>query len=75
MSLYRDRNLNDAISTGKLPENTQLHLVSLPGLFPVEMTFMFMSQQRHSSNFLFVKYIYIKNIHNVCIEIMKSNQS
>ena len=41
----RDRNMNDAISTGKIQENTRLYLVFSPGIFPVEMTsFMFLSQ-------------------------------
>ena len=37
--------MNDAISTGKTPENTRLHLTFSLGIFPVEMmSFMFLSQ-------------------------------
>ena len=46
--------LNDAILTGNVRENIRL------GIFLVEMTsFMFLSQLRYSSNFRFVKCIYI----------------
>ena len=48
-SPYCDRNMNDAISTGKIPGNTWLRLVFLLGIFPVEMTsFMFLSQHRNT---------------------------
>ena len=47
MSLYCDRNMNDAISTSKIPENTRLRLVFSLGVLLVEMTsFMLLSQQR-----------------------------
>ena len=44
MSLYCDRSIPDAISTTKIPENTQLCLVFALGILPVEMTFMFPSE-------------------------------
>ena len=45
--LYCGRNMIDAISTGKIPENTRLRLVFSLGIFVVEMTsFVFLSQHR-----------------------------
>ena len=38
VSLYYDRNIHHPISNGKIPENTQLCLVFLLGIFLVEMT-------------------------------------
>ena len=49
VSRYCDRNMNNAISTGKIPENTQQRLVFSLGIFPFEMTSsMFLSQRRHT---------------------------
>ena len=47
VSLYCHRNMNDIISTRKIPENTRLHLVFSLDIFQVEMmSFMFLSQHR-----------------------------
>ena len=45
--VYCDRNMNDAISTRKIPEYTRLRLMFSLGIFLVEITsFMFLSQHR-----------------------------
>ena len=68
MSLYCDRNMNDVILTRKIPENTQLHLVFLLGIFLVEITsFMFLSQHRDTQAILCLLNIdYLLTEYEVC---------
>ena len=37
VSLYCDSNMNDAISTGKIPENTRLRLVLSLGIYSIRL--------------------------------------
>ena len=49
VSLHCDRNMTEAISIEKIPENTRLRLGFSLGIFPVQMTsFMFLSHHRHT---------------------------
>ena len=52
-SLRCDRIIYDAISTGKMPENTRLHLVFSIGIFPVEMTSLIFLSQRRDTQMIF----------------------
>ena len=56
--------MNDVISTGKIGENTRLHLVFSPDIFLVEMTsFMFLSQHRDTQAiFYWLKVTHKKDI-------------
>ena len=57
MFLCCDRNIHDAILTGKIPENPRLRLVFSLGIFTGwnDVIHVSITAQRHSSNFLFVK--------------------
>ena len=60
MSLYCDRTMNDAISSGKISENTELRLVFPLDMLPAEMTlFMFLAYHRDTQAIFFFVYIYI----------------
>ena len=62
--------MNDTISTGKIPENSQLCLMFSLDIFLVEMmSFMFLSQHKHSSNFLIVKINTVLNLNPSCFKI------
>ena len=60
MSLLSDRNIHDAISVGKMPEDTRVRLVFPLSIFLLEMMpFMFLSQHRQTqAAFLFMQVRY-----------------
>ena len=68
MSQYCDRNIHDAISTGKIPENIWLCLVFSLGIFPVEVTsFMFLSQPWDTQEISYLLIIWGSDISSVFV--------